>query len=109
MADYATPFLTRQAIMVMLLQGETPTGAPTYAYVAVRADRLEAFMKAQNEPYFIPEDYGVILESGEGEPPAEIREKMEREYGFNHDAMIDIPAPQPDDVYPDDTIINEEE
>ena len=40
---------------------------------------------------FYPEDYGVIVEAGEGEPAPEVRERMERDYGFNHEMMIDIP------------------
>jgi hypothetical protein len=40
---------------------------------------------------FYPEDFGVIVESGEGEPSAEVRQKMESEYGFNHAGMVDIP------------------
>ena len=32
-----------------------------------------------------------IVEAGEGEPAAEVRKKMETEYGFNHQMMVDIP------------------
>ena len=48
-------------------------------------------MEAQETGMFYPEDYGVIIEAGEGEPSAEVRKKMETEYGFNHEAMVDIP------------------
>lgn len=80
-----------KAVCILLVRGESPDGAPIFAYVAVRADRLEEFMKAQNSGLFYPEDYGVIVESGEGEPTAEVRQKMESEYGFNHAGMVDIP------------------
>jgi hypothetical protein len=33
----------------------------------------------------------VIVEAGEGEPTEEVRQRMETEYGFRHDGMIDIP------------------
>jgi hypothetical protein len=51
-------------------------------------------MEAQKSGMFYPEDFGVIVESGEGEPPAEVRKKMETEYGFNHQMMVDIPDSQ---------------
>jgi hypothetical protein len=80
-----------KTVCVLLVRGENPDGGGIFAYVAVRADRLEEFMEAQQDDLFYPEDYGVIIESGEGEPSEEIRQKMEEEYGFNHEAMMDIP------------------
>lgn len=59
-------------------------------YVAVRADKLHEFMEAQKTGIFYVEDYGVVLESGEGEPSEEIRKKMEDEYGFDHTGMINL-------------------
>lgn len=83
--------VAEQTVCILLVRGENPDGGGIYAYVAVRADKLEAFMAAQNSGMFYPEDHGVIIESGVGDPPAEIRQKMEDEYGFNHGQMIDIP------------------
>jgi len=60
----------------------------------VCADKLVDFMAAQSSCPFYPEDFGVIIESGEGEPTPEVRQKMAREYGFNHDQMADIPSPE---------------
>jgi hypothetical protein len=81
-----------ETVVILLVRGEAPTtGAPIFAYVAVRADRAPAFMEAQSSEVFHPEDFGVIIESGEGEPSAEIQEMMEREYGFDHRDMVDIP------------------
>ncbi|MEJ0009856.1 MAG: hypothetical protein WDN72_04605 [Alphaproteobacteria bacterium] len=76
------------------MRGEDPQGNPIYAYVGVRADKLEEFMAAQQKGLFYPEEYGVVIESGTGEPPPEIQLKMERDYGFNHEAMLDIPDAQ---------------
>jgi hypothetical protein len=83
--------LTEKTVTILMVRGENPEGEAIYAYVAVRADRLEEFMAAQLSGTFYPEDYGVIVEAGEGEPSAEVRRKMEEEYGFNHDVMVDIP------------------
>ncbi|MBV8940059.1 MAG: hypothetical protein JO089_09525, partial [Alphaproteobacteria bacterium] len=51
------------------------------------------FMAAQKNGLFYPEEYGIVLASGEGDPDNEIRERMTRDYGFNHENMLDIPSP----------------
>ena len=83
--------IAEKTVCILLVRGENPDGKPIYAYVAVRADKLESFMEAQKSGMFYPEDFGVIVEAGEGEPSAEVRKKMESEYGFNHQMMVDIP------------------
>lgn len=83
--------IAEKTVCILLVRGEDPDGEGIYAYVAVRADKLEEFMEAQKSGTFYPEDYGVIVESGVGEPNAEVREKMEKEYGFNHESMVDVP------------------
>lgn len=84
--------IAEKTICMLLVKGANPEGTPIFAYVAVRADKLEAFMKAQEEGMFHPDDYGMIVEAGEGEPDEEVRKRMEDEYGFNHQAMLDIPT-----------------
>ena len=83
--------LAEKTVCVLLVRGEDPDGVPIFAYVGVRADKLKAFMQAQASGLFYPEEHGIVIESGNGEPSAQVREKMEREYGFNHEAMMDIP------------------
>ena len=80
----------KKTVLILLTRGENLEGKPIYAYVAVESSKIVDFMKAQDEGTFYPEDYGIIIEEGEGEPTKEVREMMERDYGFNHDAMIDI-------------------
>lgn len=86
--------IAEKTVCILLVRGDNPDGGKIYAYVAVRADKLADFMEAQKSGMFYPEDYGVIVESGEGEPSEEVRRKMETEYGFNHEGMVDIPDPQ---------------
>ena len=86
--------IAEKTVCVLLVRGENPEGGKIFAYVAIRADKLEAFMEAQKQGTFYPEDYGIIIESGEGEPSDEIKAKMTKEYGFNHDAMLDIATPE---------------
>ncbi len=83
--------IAEKTVCILLVRGENPEGKPIFAYVAVRADKLESFMEAQKSGMFYPEDFGVVVEAGEGEPTADVRKKMETEYGFNHQMMVDIP------------------
>jgi hypothetical protein len=85
--------IAEKTVCVLLIRGESPEGKPIFAYLAIRADKLQAFMEAQQSGTFYPEEYGMVIESGEGEPSDEIKQKMTKEYGFNHDAMLDIQTP----------------
>ena len=82
--------IAEKTVCILLVRGEAPTGSKIFAYVAIRADKLEAFMEAQKKGTFYPEDFGIVIEAGEGEPTEEIKAKMTSEYGFNHEAMLDI-------------------
>lgn len=82
--------IAEKTVCILLVRGESPTGSKIYAYLGIRADKLESFMEAQKTGTFYPEDYGIVIESGEGEPSEEVRQKMTQEYGFNHEAMLDI-------------------
>lgn len=82
--------LAEKTVCVLLVRGESPEGSKIFAYLAIRADKLESFMQAQKSGTFFPEDYGVVLESGEGEPSEDVKLRMTQEYGFNHEAMLDL-------------------
>jgi tetratricopeptide (TPR) repeat protein len=75
----------------LLVRSETPDGTALYDYLAIRSDKIESFLEAtkQLDTSVVPEDYGIVIESGEGEPSEEVKARMMREYGFNTDAMID--------------------
>jgi hypothetical protein len=83
--------LAEKTVCVLLVRGEDLDGKPIYAYVGVRADKLQEFMNAQKSGTFYPEEHGVIIEAGEGLPNDEVRARMEKDYGFNHEGMLDIP------------------
>lgn len=80
--------LAEKTVCILQVRGFDPEGTPIYAYVAVRADRMQEFMEAQRRGNFAPEDYGVIIEAGTGEPTPEVMKRMEEEYGFNHEKMV---------------------
>lgn len=83
--------IAEKTVCILLIRGESPEGKKIWAYVGVRADRLEAFVEAQKSGVFYPEDFGAIIQSGEGEPSEDVKAHMTKEYGFNHEAMIDLP------------------
>ena len=86
--------IAEKTVCVLLIRGESPDGKKIFAYLAIRADKLQAFMEAQQSGTFYPEDHGMVLESGEGEPSEETKQRMTKEYGFNHDAMLDLATPE---------------
>lgn len=86
--------IAEKTVCILLVRGENPEGKKIYAYLGIRADKLEAFMEAQKSGTFYPEDYGVVIEAGEGDPSDEVRQKMTQEYGFNHESMLDIGSPE---------------
>lgn len=86
----AQSVIAEKVVCVLLVRGEAPDGGACYAYVAIRADRLDELIAAQKGT-FHPEDFGVVLASGPGDPPPEVRDRMTTEYGFNHEAMVDLP------------------
>ncbi len=88
--------VAEKTVCVMMLRGQNVEGESVYAYVAVRADMIEEFMLAQQRPDFHPEDYGVVIESGVGDPSPEVRAKMEQDYGFNHEKMVFLSSESPE-------------
>lgn len=97
--------IAERSVCVVLVQGHNYDNEPIWAYVAVRLIDLEKFLEAQRAGNFDPEQYGVIVEAGVGAfPPQETVAKMETEYGFNHERMLNLSAPseqaQPQQEYP---------
>jgi len=61
-----------------------------YLYIAVRRDQMPAFQNALKEGNFDAEDYGIILEQGNGEASDTLIEKMRIMYNCDHDSSISI-------------------
>lgn len=85
----------KEGIIIILLRGYNPEMQLQYAYVAVRGDKVAALRKAMLQPTFMLDDYGIILESGMGEPTVAVMERMERDYTFNHAGMVTIDTANP--------------
>lgn len=70
-------------IQVYFISGTNNTGGTTYVYAVASAalhDKVIAALKSGVIPDFV-----VIVEMGDGEPSAEVKEKIKTYYGFDHD------------------------
>lgn len=79
---------------VVYLDGESKK---RYFYIAVRKDKLLEFQRAVIEGDFDAEDYGIILEEGEGEAPDVVKEKMKMMYQCDHVLATDITGATPEE------------
>jgi hypothetical protein len=71
--------------ITLLIRGKNTDNNDFWAYLCVKPSMANAFNEARANGVFNLEDYGTILESGEGsEVPSEIAERMERDFGINH-------------------------
>ena len=72
--------------IMLLCHAKHADGRPFWAYMCIKPSMAKAFKDARDRGKFHLEDYGSIIESGEGcDVPSAIRQRMEREYGVRHD------------------------
>lgn len=72
--------------IMLLCKGTRKNGKPFWAYMCIKPSMAKAFKDARDKGHFNLEDYGTVIESGDGhEVPPETRKRMERDYGVNHD------------------------
>ena len=74
-----------EAVMV-LCNGKLPDAADFYAFVNIKAAKLVAFYDAIREGQEIRlGEFGEVIRSGDGvEPPADVRQEMEKEYNLDY-------------------------
>ena len=53
--------IAEKTVCVLLVRGESPEGNKIYAYLAIRADKLEAFMEAQKKGTFFQKITVLLL------------------------------------------------
>ncbi len=71
--------------IMLLCYGTEENGQPFWVYMCIKPSMAKSFKDARDTGAFNLEDYGTILEKGFGmEVPTEIRQRMERDYGVNH-------------------------
>lgn len=74
--------------VTLLAQGKLADGRDYWAYVDMSPAKSIAFKKALKNPAKPPQPqaYGEVIEWGIGEyVPLDVRERMENDYGANHD------------------------
>ncbi len=77
--------------VMILCRGMGASGKPCWAYMCIKPSMARAFKEARDRGVFDIEDYGSVIEAGEGEhPPEEVMRRMEREYGMNHSYEDDL-------------------
>ncbi len=65
-------------------------GQKRYFYIAIRKDKMLGFQRAVLEGNFDAEDYGIILEEGEGEAPEAVKDRMKILYHCDHVQAADL-------------------
>ena len=77
--------------IMILCRGAGEDGKPCWAYMCIKPSMARSFKEARDKGAFDIEDYGTIIECGEGsEPSDEVKRRMEREYGMNHHYEDDL-------------------
>jgi len=77
--------------IMILCRGVNEGGSPCWAYMCIKPSMAQSFKEAREKGLFDIEEYGAIIESGEGmEPSDEVKRRMEREYGMNHHYEDDL-------------------
>jgi|GEM_PF-1474461 len=75
--------------IIELCNGTTEDGTKFYAYILVRPDKYMEFkQKIQSGEAIKFEEYGEIIAAGEGEePPEDVKNAMEEQFGADHNFM----------------------
>ena len=67
--------------IVLLCRGKRENGNPFWAYLSIKPSKARAFKEAQARGSFYLEDFGKLLEWGEGEEvPADMKAELEAKY-----------------------------
>jgi hypothetical protein len=74
--------------IIVLLQGDGGDGKPAYVYLAVPTSKYIAFVEAYRAGRVALQDWGVVVESGYGEPSEAVKARMADEYDFKHDSPL---------------------
>ena len=96
-AHLSAPALSPQSMadlfctIMLLCHGKHPNGKPFWAYICIKPSMAKAFKEARDKGNINLEDYGTIIEWGDGaDVPADIKTRMARDYGANHQYEHDL-------------------
>jgi hypothetical protein len=72
--------------IILLCRAHHTDGSPFWAYMCIKPSMARAFKEARDSGAFNLEDFGTIIEWGEGSDPSPvIKQRMEKDYGVKHD------------------------
>ena len=72
-------------MVIVFCSGKNERGQTFWAYMGIKPSMAKAFREACESFAFNLEDYGTVIEYGEGEEvPAHVQQRMERYYGVDH-------------------------
>ena len=71
--------------ILVLVSGTLTNGQSHYAYASIAPSKYAAFKQAEAKGDYDLAQFGKILAHGEGEePPQEVKQQMQEEFGVNH-------------------------
>lgn len=77
--------------VMVLCQAKDTRGNPFWAYMCIKPSMAKAFKDARDSGNIDLQQYGTIIEWGQGDTvPDDTRERMERDFGVNHDYERDL-------------------
>lgn len=77
--------------IMVLCQAKHPNGKPFWAYMCIKPSMAKAFKEARDSGAMDLEEFGTIIEWGDGASvPPDIKARMERDYGVNHNYEHDL-------------------
>lgn len=72
--------------ILMLCRGTSAQGGAYWAYVCMLPSQAELFYHARGRGALSLDDYGTVLEWGDGEqPPASVKQRMRDQFGARDD------------------------
>jgi len=84
MRDIPHHLIKDEFYVVNYLVYRDPKGTQKFLYLAVRESDMPAYENALKTQNFIAEDYGIVLEEGDGDASDIIKQKMELLYKCKH-------------------------
>lgn len=83
--EFCKRLAAEKRVNVYYVPGTDDQGHDTYAYVVVSSVLHDQFMEQLHQGKM--PDFAVVAHSGYGKPTAEIKAKMKKYYGFDHDLL----------------------
>lgn len=75
--------LAKKSYVFTLVKSADAKGAPTFFYLAVQADKWDAFKLALKKGNFDAKDFGAVLYSDYGQPTDLVQKTVEEYYGIS--------------------------